>query len=519
MEKIDFERLDEATKDYLRQASVDRGLSMAIRVAGNSGPLSHLAGLFPGIGLPIIYFVLFFPPLGSPLKESLLLTMFFFPALWFLYWTFRTTIGADTAFRSPKIVVADGANLWICHGAKVERYPIGEVVVGNIIVNNSSITLNFSTGNTARHVTVVKDEKEAGGLYSFLVWSQNLRNAGVVVKGLDAASIGRRVIVGEQLMKATLGILGQTSDQVLINPDGFKVISAPPESGVGESEAAAAGASNAFTPEIIIEAPWTIADTVGWRDPAGLLLNQKTRQFQDIKIEFQNLEADDPAFTPPPEPSVECPRKSVLPTFFLMTASAALIFYCGIHAVIFYRDGGLYEIIRENGSPPDQVRAYLLDDRNTRFRNEMENQLQFAYLTPLGKLATDAPKADPVAGPVFRKMAGALAANPVPIWTVHASGPASVEFLANFKIIISEIMRLSFGEGVFFSEPIDGMVAHIEVTLEPEADGSLKVTVALMEDPGKGLEPQARISWSSRMGDALRETAKKLAGHQLEPPK
>jgi|GEM_PF-3351858 len=509
METIDFERLDEATKDYLRRASVDRGLTMALRVAGNSGP-SYLAGLFPGIGLPIVYFVLFFPPLGNPLKESLLLTMFFLPALWFLYWTFRTAIGADTAFRSPKIVVADGANLWNCHGAKVERYSIGEVVAAEMTITNYNIILSFSSANTVRQVKLVKDEKEAGGLLSFLVWSQNLRTAGVVVKGLDAASIGRRVIVGEQLMKTTLGILSQTSGQVMINQDKFVVISAPPESGVGESDAALAGASTTFTPEVILEASWAIADTIGWRDPASFLFTGKN--------ESMHPEADDPAFTPPPEPSVDSPRQSVLPTFFLMTASAALIFYCGIHAVIFYRDGGLYEIIRENGSPPDQVRAYLLDDRNTRFRNEMENQLQFAYLTPLNKLATDAPKADPVAGPVFRKMAGALAVSPMPIWTVRASGPSSDEFLSNFKIIMSEIMRLSFGEGVFFSEPIDGLVAHIEVTLEPEADGSVKVTVGLMEVPGQGLEPQVRVSWSSPMGDASKEIAKKLAGHQPEPP-
>ena len=92
MQRLQFERLDEATRAYLITARHDRGTLLPIAVANAPGGTYTLHGIL-GICLPFAYFFIFCPPLGNPLKETLILLGFMLPAFWFLFWASRAAFG------------------------------------------------------------------------------------------------------------------------------------------------------------------------------------------------------------------------------------------------------------------------------------------------------------------------------------------------------------------------------------------------------------------------------------------
>lgn len=509
MQRLQFERLDEATRAYLITAGKDRGTLLPIAVANSTAGTYTLLGIL-GICLPCAYFFIFFPPLGNPLKETLILLGFMLPAFWFLFWAARAAFGLDKSFRSPRIVLADGRHLWKCQGATVEIHPLEQVANPELTVTDNSCTLQFQSGPSATKLTLDKNPAEAGGLQSFLWWHEFLRSSGVITSDTTACAAGRRVVMARHLLGIATDELQQDPSQLRITPEGFFLLSAPPEAPPEDGNPPEGAKPAGANPELLMAVPWNFADTAGWRNPGR---EHAAETPETLPVELS------PAFMEPPRPSQENRGQAALPQLFAMTASAALMFYLGLHAVIHYRDGALFDVIRENNFPADQVRAYLLDDRNTRHRAEMENSLAAAYSFPLVRLDETAPTSDPAAGPLFRSMVKSLSHNPQPIWTMKGSVPPDASGLTSeLKAKLSEILRLPSGEGVVWADAMDGITPHFEIKVEDEREGSVKVSTSVTESPGPAVEPSVRITWNSAPNRVVDDLVEKLAGRQPSPP-
>ena len=508
MQRLQFERLDEATRAYLITARHDRGTLLPIAVANAPGGTYTLLGIL-GICLPFAYFFIFCPPLGNPLKETLILLGFMLPAFWFLFWASRAAFGLDKSFRSPRIVLADGRHLWKCQGATVEIHPLEQVTNPELTVTDNSCTLQFQSGLSLTKLTLDKNPAEAGGLQSFLWWHEFLRSLEVITPETTAQAAGRRVILARHLMGIATDELKQDPSQVRITPQGFFLFSAPPEASREDGNPPEGARPAGADPEILMAVPWNFADTADWRKPGR---EHAAETPETLPVELS------PAFMEPPQPSQENRGQTVLPQLFAMTASAALIFYLGLHAIIYFRDEALFEIIRDNGFPADQVRAYLLDDRNTRHRKDLENNLTTSYSFAVAKITESAPTSDPSAGPVFRSMVKTLSTTPQPIWTIRGTGPAATEITSNLKLKLSEILRLPSGEGVFWADAIDGVTPHFDMSFGQGKDGSVKVSATITESPGSAAEPSVRITWDCNAEHVVGDLVEKLVGRQPTPP-
>ena len=144
---------------------------------------------------------------------------------------------------------------------------------------------------------------------------------------------------------------------------------------------------------------------------------------------------------------------------------------------ISLRDDALFEVIVEMGSKPGDLRAYLLDEKNTAHRAEAEKLLASKYIFALQRLQ-QAEGADPELAPIFREIVQKLTTATQPIVTLRvteeikdevtrnllATTPAATRIKA-VKDKLADLLSRHIGEElIVFAEAPDGVPGYLELS-------------------------------------------------------
>lgn len=500
-----YETLNDETRAYINQVFLDEGKTLPVAVARTTS-LSITSIFIVAILLMVCYFSLFFPPLGNPLKETLILTAFCFPSLWFLWIATRSALKFDRNYRSPRFCFADGNALWICKGSTVDHFPLTPAILAECHATENKVTVKIRENNRVvstigsiytKSASVPSLISQFSELAHFLNCHYILANNGVLKDLTDTHAIGRRVMMARGLYDYCLSNLNQSSEQIQCMPQGFVLTSPCAEAEPGQEPAA---------PTIHMAISWDTADTTAWRSLAA----------KQLDVHGEKPTSDDPAFAKAAECRAERPQTSSVIPALAICAFLLLLFYGGLHAIIYVRDGAIMEIIQENSFPPDQIRTYLADDRNTRHRPELLQRMQLLYAQKLSPLNASLKDSHPVLGPEFRTMVQSLAQTPQPLWSMTTSGPGANQAGMALKNGICRLLDMGNGPGVVWTDPPEGIAPHFAISLEPQAGHSVAVTVRLTNTPSS---PDSFVSatWNTTGPEVSQSVLERLTGLKPAP--
>lgn len=498
MAYYDYETLDDATRAYIDQVFLDEGKQLPVsfaRIASSSMLIIFVSALI----LIGCYWFLFYPPLGNPLKETLIAMAFFFPSIWFLWIAIRSMLKFDRNYRSPKFCFADGSALWICKGSTVNHIPLKDITGVEIQATEKKVTVCVSEGNN-KSTSIYFDPSTvdlAMSLKQFLDYRLWLASGDVLTDITDTHAIGRRVMMARGLYDYCTSDLNQNPEQIFCMPQAFIL--------TGPSVEPEPGQEKADTP-IHLVIPWHRADTTAWRSLAA----------KQLDVAGEPPATDDPAFGKATDLGVDRPTTSILFPALAICLSLPLLFYIGLYAIIFVRDGAIMEIIQGNGFPPDQMRAYLADERNIRYRHDLLQRLIILYSIRLAPLKANLKNSNPVLGPEFVSMTESLAFTPQPLWSMTISGPNANEIGISVKNNVQNMLNLGTAQGVVWTDPPESVAPHFLIVLEQQAGDSIAVSVRLTRNPA---EPNnsASATWNARSPDVTNTIIEQLTGQKPAP--
>ena len=498
MATYNYETLDDATRAYIDQVFLDEGKLLPVSFARTASS-SMLIMFVSALILIGCYWFLFYPPLGNPLKETLIATAFCFPSLWFLWIATRSALKFDRNYRSPKFCFADGSALWICKGSTVNHIPLNAITGVEIQATEKKVTICVSEDNN-KSTSIHFDPSTfdpAMSLKQFLDFRIWLASCEALKDITDTHAIGRRVMMARGLYDYCLSDLNQSPEQIHCTPKAFVLTGPPVEQEPGQEPVDIA---------IHLVILWETADTTAWRSLAAKQLDDKG----------EPPASDDPAFAKTARFAADKPAASIIPPSLAICVSLLLMFYCGLHAIIYARDGAIMEIIQENGFPPDQIRAYLADERNTRYRQDLSQRLRVLYSIRLAPLDASLKDSHPVLGPQFRNMAESLAWTPQPIWSMTISGPNANEIGSSVKTNIQNMLNLGTAQGVVWTNPPESVAPHFLITLEQQAGDSIAVSIRLTINPAES-NNSVSATWNARSADVANTIIQQLTGQKPAP--
>ncbi len=196
----------------------------------------------------------------------------------------------------------------------------------------------------------------------------------------------------------------------------------------------------------------------------------------------------------------------------LVTAVGVGLFYVLQPLVIQWRDDAVFDLVRSR--PPNELRAYLVDARNTRHRQQVQTLLAGHYVAPIAKVKeriqnNGDPKLAEFADPM-ETLLQSIAEAAQPIITVRVRGKQpdnpfdanplpTLQRAAAVKTMIADSLLGAIGpDKLSIADAPEGVPALIEVDYEIVPDAGqptvrLDTTVTIRKSPDN--EPLIRRTW------------------------
>ena len=188
----------------------------------------------------------------------------------------------------------------------------------------------------------------------------------------------------------------------------------------------------------------------------------KTGEFPD------NFSGEDLAVAEIPPPEKANGKSSIFLNALLIFVAGAGMYFAFKTLNAPARDDKIFEIVKSNPRASN-LRAYLIDERNTAHRAEVEQMLASRYANALRLLKMPGGGRDPELSAAFCELVKNLETAIVPVVTLRVKGNAVVGSGDVQKKLIDDLSRVVGEELIVFGEAVEGVEPLIDVSFDADS--------------------------------------------------